>query len=251
LNTSSAPAAAVTHALAALHSRHESAYRKGSYVMALARQAVTSAGRQNLLDALEEASEADLQSMVLVVGWLEDTVVNRALTQMLRRPVARGEAVEALVRKGSQVTELLVEQLEADDRETRQAAVVALGRMGNRSAVPALLAALNADNELTVSVAGALAMIGDERAYAPLLALVGHTDVAVCRAVVSALNSLGHPDMAKDMSVLLRDPRPLVREAAVKIVGYAGYPECADILLERCRDEHDNVRRAGSRSSDA
>ena len=201
LNTSAAPAAAVAHALAALHSRHESAYRKGGYVMALAQQAITPAGRQNLLDALDGADGPDLQSLVLVLGWLESADLDRTLTLMLRRPAARTEAVEALVRKGPGVTELLLDQLDADDYETRQAAALALGRIGERRAVPALLAALNADNDLTVSVAGALAMIGDGRAYAPLLSLVGHVDVTVRRAVVSALNSLGHPDMAKDMAL--------------------------------------------------
>ena len=63
--------------------------------------------------------------------------------------------VEALVKKGPCVTELLVEQLDADDRETRQAAALALGRIGDVRAVPAAAAGLTADEDLVVGVAGA------------------------------------------------------------------------------------------------
>jgi HEAT repeat protein len=43
---------------------------------------------------------------------------------------------------------------------------------------------------------------------------------------------------------LLNDANPYVRESAVRIAGYFGYQECADLLLERCHDPEENVRRA-------
>lgn len=248
LNTPGAPTVAVARALAALYDRHEAAYRKGGYIAALARQGVNPTGVRNLLDALDEARGSELQALALVLGWLESTALERTLAQLLGRPASRTEVIEALVRKGPRVTELLIEQLGAEDRETRQAAVLALGRIGDARAVPPLLAALSADEELAVGTAGALAMIGDREAYLPLLGLLGHGDAAVRRAAISALNSLGHPEMGKDIAALLRDPRPLVRESAVKIVGYVGYPDCADLLLECCRDPHEAVRRAAVES---
>src|SRR5262249_35076720 len=150
--------------------------------------------------------------------------------------------------KGSAMTELLLEQLTSEDLETRQAAVLALGRIGDVRAVPALLNTLRTDTESVVVVAGALAMLGDRRAYAPLFALLGSPDSAIRRAGVSALNSLGHPDMAADMAVLLRDSGPLIRESAARIVGYAGYPECADALLACCQDQQESVRKVAIES---
>ena len=44
-----------------------------------------------------------------------------------QQPAVRAEVVEALVGHGTPVIDLLIEQLDAEDLETRQAAVVALG----------------------------------------------------------------------------------------------------------------------------
>src|SRR4030095_10506083 len=41
-----------------------------------------------------------------------------------------------------------------------------------------------------------------------------------------------------------KDPNPHGREAAVRIAGYFGYAECTELLLERCQDADENVRRA-------
>ncbi len=103
-----------------------------------------------------------------VLGWLEGEAVQRALTRLLGHEAVRAQVVEALVRYGAGVVELLVEQLRAEDLDTRQAAAVALGRIGDRRATPALVAALR-DPELAVPVAGALARIGDREAFDGLL----------------------------------------------------------------------------------
>ncbi len=248
LNSSSVSAITAARALVALYDRQETLYHNGASVMVSAQKAITPRGVQNLLSALEKSDGADLEGLAQILGWLESPGLDQALTQLLGHPSARMMTVDALVRRGPRVTEWLLALLSAADRDTRRAAVLTLGRLGTALAVPALLAALSGDEEIAVDVAGALAMIGDRRAYAPLLDLLGHADVGVRRAVVSALNSLGHPDMAKDMAAFLRDPRPLVRESAVKIVGYVGYSECVGLLLECCQDEKENVRCAAVES---
>jgi HEAT repeat protein len=248
LNASAVPVTTAARALAALYERQESLYHNGASVMASAHKAITSRGVQNLLNALEKSDGADLRMLAQVLGWLENPELDQVLTQLLGRSAARGVTVDALVRRGPRVTEWLLALLSAADQDTRRAAVLTLGRLGTAQAVPALLTALSSDEEIAIDVAGALAMIGDRRAYAPLLDLLGHADVGVRRAAGSALNSLGHPDMASDMATFLRDPRPLVRESAVKIAGYVGYSECVGLLLECCTDEVNNVRRAAVES---
>ncbi|MDT5156191.1 MAG: hypothetical protein QOH51_548 [Acidobacteriota bacterium] len=244
LNTPNAPTQAVATALAALHDRYAKLFGEGAYIADLSRNAINPTGAQNLLDALNESSHADLRPLALVVGWLEGAAVERALTRLLGHGDARGETVEALVRHGSRVTDLLIEQLGSEDLEIRKSAVVALGRIGDARAAPALIKVLEDDTELIIVAANALAQIGDPRAFEALLALVGEPSAAVRQAVTGALNSLGSPEMPGRVLPLLNDPDANVRESAVKIAGYFGYAECTDLLLERCVDEDERVRRA-------
>jgi HEAT repeat protein len=244
LNKPGAPARVISISLAALYDRYERLYESGEYIADIVRKTINAAGAQNMLDALSEVDGYGLRALALVSGWLEGEAVERALTRLLGRATARAEVVEALVRHGSRVTELLIEQLEADDLEVRQAAVAALGRIGDTRAVPALVRALTSDRELVICAAGALAKIGDRRAFETLLGLIGHPDASVRQATVGAINSLGHPAMSRRAVTLLNDPDPRIRESAVKISGYFGYEECIDSLLGRCHDEDESVRRA-------
>lgn len=244
LNDSEPPTSAIVQALAALHEHYEATYGEGRYIAELARQSITTSGAHSLLAMLEQAHDSELRALVLVLGWLEEPEVQRTLAQLLGQPAVRKAVVEALVRHGTGVTELLIERLYAEELETRQAAVIALGRIGDPHAVPALIESLNDDPELVSVAADALGAIGDRRAFEALLGLIGHPAPAVRQAVVGALNSLGHPELAAHVAILLRDSNPYVRESAVKIAGYFGYPNCIDHMLECCNDPDERVCRA-------
>lgn len=244
LNKPGAPAQVVAESLASIYDRYEKLYGEGSYIADLARGSITTNGSENLLASLNEMNDDGLRALVLVLGWTGGDAVERVLTKLLGRATARKEVVEALVRYGARVTELLIEQLHSGDLETRQAAVIALGQIGDSRAVPALVQVLTDDEELVITAAGALAKIGDRRSLEALISLIGHHQPAVRQAVIAAINSIGHPEMAARAAELLNDSDPRVRESAVQIAGYFGYSECTDILFERCRDEDQSVRRA-------
>jgi len=244
LNTTGAPTRVIAQSLAALCNRYQEAYQEGAYIADLARNAIKATGAQNLISAIEAANGDELRDLVVVLGWLEGERIERALVPLLGEATARKEVVEALVRYGERVTDLLIEQLSAEDAETRKAAIVALGRIGDARAVPALVKAMTDNHDLIIPAAGALGKIGDRRAFEALLDLISHTDAAVRQAAISAINSLGHPEMAARAIHLLNDENPYVRESAVRIAGYFGYEQCADLLLARCRDPEENVRRA-------
>jgi len=193
---------------------------------------------------LNQTNDDGLRPLALVLGWLDGVAVERAMANLLGRATARNEVVEALVRYGARTTELITEQLQSEDRETRQAAVIALGRIGDARAVPALVRLLTTDSLLVIPAAGALAKIGDRGAFEALLGLIGHPQNAVRQAVIAGINSIGHPEMAKRAVTLLQDPNPHVRESAVKIAGYFGYSDCVELIFDRCRDEDEGVRRA-------
>ena len=238
-----APAESIADALSALYDRYESRYGAGEQIATVVRRTATAAATQNLLDAVNRVSSDRLRGLARVLGWLDGPAVQRALTRLLGQATVRAQVVEALVRYGAGVVDLLIEQLHAEDLDTRQAAAVALGRIGDRRATPALVDALG-DPELRVPAAAALARIGDGAAFAPLLALVGDPDPSIRQATIAALNSIGHAQMPERVLELLDDPSPLVRESAVRIAGYFGYHECTGRVIECCSDESEVVRRA-------
>src|SRR5262249_38892018 len=173
---------------AELYDRHQRMYQEGSYIAGLARRFAEPVAAQNLLHAVNDTGDDGLRALVLVLGWMEGESIERALTRLLGRSTVRKEVVEALVRYGTRVTELLVEQLNSEDKEVRQAAVIALGRIGDARAVPDLVRVLTADDELVVVAAGALARIGDPRAFDALLDSIGHPRAAVRQPVTPARN---------------------------------------------------------------
>jgi HEAT repeat protein len=243
LDRPAAPVLSVVKAVAALYTTYEAQYGGGSYIVAEFQAALTPAGAQQLLDALGYGTKEELRSLVLLLGWVQGVEVERALTQLLGRPDLRADLIEALVRHGRAVVDVLVDQLRAADEEVRLAAVIALGRLGDARATAPICGLLGHDRSLTLAAAAALASIGDQQAFEPLLPLLGHRDAAVRQAAIGALNSLGHPDMARRVHALLGSVDPAMRESAVRIAGYFGYAECAVAVFNACADEDESVRR--------
>jgi HEAT repeat protein len=243
LNDATAPTVVVAGALATVHGRFQARYGEGEHIAQIVRDTISATGTQNLLDAVHRAGAEQLRPIVKVLAWLEGAAVERALTLLLGQPSVRSKVVEYLVRHGGRVVQLLIEQLQAEDLDTRHAAVVGLGRIGDRRATGPLVAVLR-EESLTVAAAGALARIGDGAAFPALFGLVGHADPAVRQAVIAALNSIGHPDMAARIVPMLQNSDPKVRESAARIAGYFGYEQCADDLLRACSDPDLSVRRA-------
>ncbi|HUS15267.1 MAG TPA: HEAT repeat domain-containing protein [Chloroflexia bacterium] len=244
LNAGTIPAAGAATALARLYDRYEQQYHGGAQIADRARGTLDAAGRTALLAAAHAAGAAVPRALILVLGWLDGADAAQALVAVLGRSDVREEAISALVRHGIRATGLLLPDLESPDPDTRRAVALALGRIGDTRAVPALIGVLTTDGEPAIAAAEALAKIGDSRAFEPLLTRLGDPDARVRQAVVAALNSLGHPDMAARMTGLLGDADPLVRESAVRVAGYFGYAACAAALHACCADPDEAVRRA-------
>ena len=236
----------IVDALTGIHRRYTDLFNGGAaHIEAQVRASISPHGAQRLIEAAARASGASLRQFVTVLGWLRGAAVERALAHMVGTPGAQGELLEAIVRFGAPMVDRLIEQLGSDEIETRRAAAIALGRIGDARAVEPLVARLDEDDrELLVVAAGALARLGDPRAFESLLRQIGDQDLGVRQAAIGALNSIGHPEMSVRMRTLLEDGDPRVRESAVKITGYFGYASCADALLDRCRDTDEAVRAA-------
>jgi HEAT repeat protein len=244
LNTGQGPAPVIARALATLYQRYQERFGEGEHIADLSRRLINAEGTRALIDALFAEPATDLRSLAQVTGWLEGPNIAQSLTLLLGKPEARSEVIEALVRHGADVTQLLLEQLAATELETRKAAVIALGRIGDNRATPALINTLRTDEQLVIAAADSLARIGDARAFEALVERVGDDDAAIRQAVIGALNSLGAAEAPARVQLLLRAANPHVRESAIKIAGYFGYRECADQVVACCRDEDEGVRRA-------
>lgn len=244
LNAPSAPAKAIAYALAAFYDRYETVYREGSHIADLVRHAITQQGISNLLNAVPLASTEELRSLVLVLSWLEGPQIEQTLVQLLDNQTVRRIVAQALINYGESCIPLLIEQLSAENIETRIAAAEAIGEIGSTQAVPALIQILQSEEALVVIAATeALAKIGDKSAFEALIKQLSHPHVAVRQAAIAALDSLAHPEMPSLLVKLLNDPNPYVRESAVKIAGYFAFEECVNLLLECCRDHDERVRR--------
>ncbi|CAD5976440.1 HEAT repeat domain-containing protein [Planktothrix agardhii] len=231
-------------ALAKIYHRYQKEFGEGAFIADLTRRAVDELGTQNLLNTIKTANSEELQSLALILGWLNGNNVAVALTEMLSNAQLREPIIEALVKFGSSITPLLISQLEAPDLETRKAVITVLGRIGSNQAVPALTNLLGEDGELVMVTTAALAQIGDARAFEALLGLLGHPDSAVRLGAIAALNSLGHPALPERILHLLTDPNPIIRESAVKIAGYFAFSECIEALFKCIHDPEEKVRRA-------
>jgi len=240
------PVEPIVAALAEIHGRYRLLFDGAMDIEDIVARTIGRHGTERIVAALERSPSDSLKPVVTVLSWIHDPSIPPALARLLGSAEVRHEVVEALVRCAGPALDLLVQQLAADDVDTKRAAVVALGRMGDARATEPLVKLLDDDGEraLWVAITGALARLGDRRAFESLLNRLGDPDVAVRQGAIGALNSIGHPEMAERIVPMIDDPNPFVRESAIRIAGYFGYPSCADATMARCLDPDESVRAA-------
>jgi HEAT repeat protein len=228
----------VTGALAGINSRYEMLYGEGEIIKEAVNPLVQHSGIQNLIEAAGSSSPEDIGNIIKVLGWISSPEAQKALTKMLGNPALQREVIEAFVNFGHKVTDLLVEQLKSADDQTRIAAAIALGRIGDARSAPDLIQMIGESDDLTVFVIGSLAKLGTQEAFEPLLEQLGSANPSVRRAAIAALNSVGHPEMPHRIEKFIQNENPLIRESAIHIAGYFGYSNCKN-LVKLCLEDPD------------
>jgi PAS domain S-box-containing protein len=229
-------------ALSRISERYQDTLGEGHFISEVAVKHLNREGITNILSCLNIVSEdeAEIRSLITVLGWTDDQESRKALTKYLGHPESRKQVIDVFVSSGQKVVDLLISQLNADP-ETRESAILALGRIGSDKAVEPLITLLK-DDQFAVVTCGALSKIGNKNSFNALLELLGHKNPSIRRAAIAALNSIGHPQMAQKIQSLLSDKNPFVRESALRIAGYFGFPEAKTFVHKLVCDTDTNVR---------
>jgi HEAT repeat protein len=135
----------------------------------------------------------------------------------------------------------LFEESRSDDPRVRRYLALALGRLGDAGAVPALLAALDeidtgdtsaADPETQVYVVWALGAIGDAKALPALLRLAGSDDRGLRKTAVHALGVFPGQETRAALARALEDGADDVRWNAALALARRGDAGAVPVLLQ-------------------
>lgn len=237
------PVRAVALAIERIHDRLEDYFDEGDLVADLVRASAPNQAIERLLGAFHGANDEDLHALVTVVGWLRGPGIDAALAPLLSHPGVGPHVADVLGRRGIDAAPEIMAAGRDFAGHSRRLAAVALRRIGWDVTTPLLISWLDDDPPVVVSAAGALGAIGDSRAFYPLLRCLGHPMATVREAAVSALHSIGHPDMPAVIATRLGDPQPEVRQAAARVAGYFGYHRSLDRMIALASDSVPAVRR--------
>jgi HEAT repeat protein len=233
----------IADALARIHHRYEDNLGAGTFIEQTACAEVNAAGREHLV-AASLRKDAHREAVATVLGWLGRDALD-ALLPLVGEEQLHITLGNSIVSIGADAVTPVIELLESPSAPARSAAAEFLGRIGDRRAVAALVAALDdADGTLATAAAGALGHIGDAGALDGLMGALGHPHAAVRRAAIAAINAIGADATASRIRVALEDPDPRVRESAVRIAGYFGFRGTVPAIVASLNDPVEDIRRA-------
>jgi len=140
------------------------------------------------------------------------------------------------------LVEDLIAALGSSNREQRRRAAEALGEIGDRRAIPPLVEKLeDSDRSVRMAAATALSKIGDKRGITYLFEALGSRDEVVRLRALRALVEAGGA-VVPNLRRGLRDPNPLVRCGAAKVLGENMVKEAVPDLIEALQDSEATVR---------
>jgi HEAT repeat protein len=137
-------------------------------------------------------------------------------------PRVRAEATEVLALAGPAVQEILLRHRSARDVVVAEAVATGLGEIESAAAVPWLIAAATnraGDRLVREAAVAALGAIGDPRAEPALLDLVAAGPPQVRRRAVVALTAFEGEAVESAIEAAVTDRNPMVREVAEMLMG--------------------------------
>jgi HEAT repeat protein len=140
-------------------------------------------------------------------------------------------------------TVALFEESKDDDPRVRRYLALALGRMRDAAAVPALQAVVRdpaegQDAETLIHSILALGAIGDPSALPELIRLAGHSDAGLRKAAVHALGAFDTPEVRAALVRALEDPVADVRWNAALVLARRREPAAAPVVARMLERSH-------------
>jgi HEAT repeat protein len=182
----------------------------------------------------------------LAVGRIQDSTTVQALRPLLGDSSAdvRHEAAFALGQIGHRSARSALESAAGSaDAEQRQLAIEALGKLGDKKATPRVVRALD-DARPAVRGAAAVALwrLADSTAVDALVRHDHDSDREVRWRVIWALEKVVKPEViVLRAALLLEDPDPQLRAAAVRTIGRQKHPRGTAYALTALDDADVNV----------
>ncbi len=139
----------------------------------------------------------------------------------------------------------LIKALNYKDESIRSEAVSALAKIGDKSAVPPLIAILENQQEppsLRCSAIRALAELGDASAVSPLTAALKSRVLDIRREVIEALGKIGTERVIEPLIVALQNDEADVRQRAAVVLGNSADSRAVEPLIVALQDDTAGVR---------
>jgi HEAT repeat protein len=243
LDRADGQAGPIAAAMVAIHRRYDDHLGAGGFVVDTAREAVTPAGHQELIQATG-AGQADRAAAATVLAWMGRVALTPLVALVGDEPL-HASIAGGIVAIGTEAIAPLSERLNSASPQARIAAAELLGRIGDRRATAALVTALS-DTEADVAAAAAAALggVGDPGALDGLVGLFGHPSATVRRAAIAAINAIGADGTANRVRAASSSDDPRVRESAVRVAGYFGFEDAVPAIIAALDDATEDVRRA-------
>jgi HEAT repeat protein len=164
----------------------------------------------------------------------------QAAFELSKQLQARTDEALADPRFGAEMVALFNDSVNEDPRVRRYLAL-ALGRLGDRRAVPSLLKVVaggETDSETVIYSVWALGAIGDPAAAPELVKLERSEDPGIRKAVAHALGSLPSPEAAAALRGALQDSTEDVRWNAAVALARRGDAAATPVLLQMMDRSH-------------
>ncbi|MFM9964914.1 MAG: HEAT repeat domain-containing protein [Planctomycetaceae bacterium] len=192
------------------------------------------AGVPTVLRALLDRDADVIRAAFTTLKKIGDRRVVRALLRYgIERPQWKPLANDTLVRLGPRVTQELLSLLQTNDAGLMLDAIVLLGRIGDKQAVPSLIASLShVSNLLKAHVTEALALIGDPSSVPQLLQMLQDPCATVRANAASGLVRLVDHRAFRPLLNALQDEDSDVRRYAAIALGELGEAKAVPELLK-------------------
>ena len=144
---------------------------------------------------------------------------------------------------GADVAKALADELAKLPAGKKILIIQTLGKLGDKTALPALLAAAKSgEKPVRLAAIRAMPMIGDAAAAAALVQLMEDAEADVAKAAQECLAALSGPAVDAAIAAMLKDKDPLVRCTGVELLGRRRITSAIPTILKAAEDPEESVR---------